>query len=46
MIASGESGDNARKVAAMGLKREFFRIKMGRLVKKISLVQAKKKKNA
>ena len=46
MIASGVSGDNARKVAVTGLEREFFRIQMGRLVKKISLVHEKKKKNA
>ena len=45
-LANGVSGDNARKVAVTDLEREFFRIQMGRPVKKISLVNVNKEKNA
>ena len=44
--ASGESGDNAQKVAEMGLERGFLQRQMGHPVRKVSLVHARKKKYA
>ena len=40
------SGDSARKVVAMGLNRGFVRIQLGRLVKKVALLCARKEEDA
>ena len=45
-VANGESGDNARKVAAMDLERGFVQGQMDHPVKKVSLVYLRKDKNA
>ena len=45
-VANGESGDNARKVAAMDLERGFVQEQMDHPVKKVSLVYLRKDKNA
>ena len=40
--ASGESGDNAQKVAEMGLERGFLQRQMGHPVRQVSLVHVRK----
>ena len=46
MTASGEIGDNAQKVAEMGLERGFLQRQMGHLVRKVLLVHIRKQKYA
>ena len=40
--ANGESGDNAQKVAEMGLERGFLQRQMGHPVRQVSLVHVRK----